>query len=465
MPTAPDLSGICRIGENNWGKKTSDAADGKVSFLFTPQNDGSLCQGCEPNYQTAYTCGPASQDAVLKQEHREDGLGVQFNCTQENATCKSGTLRLENGGRLYFSMGGSTKWVQQYTPGIPTADYKANSPKSKYGTNTLSTGQSLRIGEFVGSPNGDAYLTVVKDGGHVKLVVASRTSACKKQWAPDLQDLSYASQNVAAAALYKMKLGPVSTAHKGRVAYINNNNEREFYGNRNLQVAGSDKYYPAGKYVQPKAASVGTVTQASDRKRCEIECNKLDECYGFIHDEEKGSCELKGPEMFPNTLDRVPVADAHMFVRLKNVTNSNSCSDQIAGVEAANFNTLTAGRTITDTDHCRLALSTEDATASLTTAQSYLDTALGSFAKSMSDLSGTGGTLQAMDDEQVGKRKLAVRDHAAARGMQGEAHALQPSVNAMETSASYDMISSNYQLMVWTTVAMIAVIGGIRASR
>ena len=41
----------------------------------------------------------------------------------------------------------------------------------------------------------------------------------------------------------------------------------------------------------------------------------------------------------------------------------------------------------------------------------------------------------------------------------------QGTVDGMETSAGYEMISNNYQFTVWATVAVLAVIGGIHASR
>ena len=459
MAKTSALSGICRISENNWLDQTSKQVNGKVTGSFLPQNDGTLCQGCEPNYQTTYSCGDTDQEVS---ETRKDGLAVHFDCTKEDAVCRSGTLQLEKGGFLSFSMGGQGKWVQQYTPGIPTAAYSA--AHSKYGGNTLVAGQSLRIGEFVGSPNGDAYLTVVKDGDKARLVVARRESACKKQWD---SDLSYASENDA-AGIYKLALGPTSTQYKGRVAYINNNNEREFYAD-DLEVAGSDKYYAAGNYAQPNVKPVRPITQAKTSKHCEEECNKIDECYGFVYDEQAETCDLKGSDMFPATLDRVAIADAHMFVRLKSATKTNTCSDQIAGTEGSNFNNLPEGRTITGVDQCNQALSIEKATANYELAQNSLNSELKSFAGSIADISGTREVLQTKINEGFTTSGMANRAYekryAETATRQRKAKLRQETINGMETSTGYDMVSSNYQLMVWTTIALLAVMGGIRASR
>ena len=445
MEPAPAVTGTCTIEKDNWLQKTATGVDGKVWGEFLPQTAGFACRGCGPNYQATYTCGATGRGSVPKSVTSEDGYAAHFDCTKEDAVCRSGTLELKNGGNLYFSVNGSMRWKQQYATGMAVSDYSA--AKSKYGTNTLVAGQSLRIGEFVGSPSGDAYLTVVKQGNKVKLVVARREGPCKKQWSGQKAGLSYASDVDTAAAVYKMALGPISTEYKGRIAYIDNNNERQFYTDDHSQVAGSDKYYDAGKFAQPNAAAIRTLTQARSSNQCKIECNKIDECYGFIHDRKKGTCELKGPEMFPNTLDRVAIADAHMFVRLKKLTNPGSCSSDIVGTEGSNFNTLPEGRTITGVNQCNVGFGFGDAATNLNMAESSLGTALASFARSMA------------------KQKAAEEEYAATLAMHEEAQDRQETVNGMETSAGYDMVSSNYQFMVWTTIALLAVIGGIRVTR
>ena len=465
MGDTPDVPGKCIIEKNNWLQPTSDSVDGKpVSERFLPQNDGSLCCTIQPTYQASYTClaGDAN-GTTYKGVSSKDQSSVDFDCTKENAICRSGKLVLRNGGLLVFYIGQGIGWYKRFTPGEPTKEYSA--AKSKYGTNTLLTGQFLRVGEFIGSPSGDSYLTVVKEhavspsgfGYKIRMIVARRESACKKQWKGTGSELSYVSHSDDAAGVYKMKLGPIGTEHGGRVAYINNNNEREFYPTDQLQVAGSDEYHYAGEYRQPNVKTIKRATFISSSDQCKTACNKMDECYGFIHDGKKGTCDLKGQDMFPETLDRAFVggmADAHMFIRLKNVKNSNTCSDRIIGTDAVNFNDLPAGRTITDVDQCTLALSTEAEAKKLKEAGNPLTSALTSFAGSLSDLSGTSGSLQAMDDEQVEKRKADEKEYSAAIKMDGKARALQETVNGMETSAGYDMISSNYQFMVWTTVAV-----------
>ena len=287
-PGSSGLLGRCVIEKNNWLQRTSDAVGGEVTASFLPQNDGSLCQGCEPNYQAQYTCGGSDHKRVMT-EILDD---VEFDCSEENATCRSGLLQLNDGGYLFFSTGGKVQWWHKYTSGVPVAEYSA--AQSKYGTNRLAAGQSLQVGEFVGSPSGDAYLTVIKKGNNVELLVARREGACKKHPSGKNSGNSYAAITDTAAAVYKMKMGPVSTEHRGKVAYINNNNEREFYADGHLKVAGSEKYQSVGEFGQSNVASIATVKKAETSAKCEEECNKLDECYGFIHDEKDASMRAEG---------------------------------------------------------------------------------------------------------------------------------------------------------------------------
>ena len=297
--------------------------DGEVTNNFLPVPDGSLCPGCEPIYDATYTCGvPAGldvkanvssdadcerwkghgycegkfanlmardcattcsnpgQESTVKSVVSKDLVSVSFDCTNENILCRSGELELTDAGLLGFSIDGNLQWAQQHKPGVPTPEYGAI--RSKYKSNKLVAGQFLRVGEFVGSENGTCYLTVVKEENKLKLVVARREYACRQEWGGEGAELSNTARTADAAALYEMKLGPISTKYRGRVAYINSNNERELYDADYLQVAGSDKYQDVGGYAQSNVRSIAEKKVAT-RSKCEVECNKLDECYGFIY--------------------------------------------------------------------------------------------------------------------------------------------------------------------------------------
>ena len=504
-PPVPLPPATCVIAQNNWLGATRDAMDGEVTSNFLPVPDGSLCPGCEPIYDATYTCGVPSgldvkanvgsdancerwkghgycegkyanimardcattcstpeQESIAKSVISKDLVSVSFDCANENIVCRSGELELTDAGLLGFSIAGSLRWTQQHKPGVPTPEYAAL--MSKYKSNKLVAGQFLRVGEFVGSENGTCYLTVIKDGDKLKLVVARREYACRQEWDGEDAELSNTAWTEDAAALYEMELGPISTKYKGRVAYINSNNERELYNADHLQVAGSDKYQDVGQYSQSNVPSIAEKPSTSTDD-CEIECNKMDECYGFVYDSDAKTCSLKGPEIFPKTLERIPMADARMFVRLKNVENSDTCSSTIAGVEAVDFNKLPAGRAMTSADQCRLALSTEAATEHLKSTQAPLTSALDAITGGIGALSGTGAELQKMSDRQVKRRTRATKEYVDVVKTAKKARAVQETVGGMETSTGYDMISNNYQFTVWATVAVLAVIGGIHASR
>ena len=159
------------------------------------------------------------------------------------------------------------------------------------------------------------------------------------------------------------------------------------------------------------------------------------------------------------------MADAHMFVRLNNVKNSDTCSSQITGTEGDRFNKLATGRVITNADQCKLALSTEAATTNLGQAEGPLAGALSSLTGSIMALTDTGAELQSESTQTLAERERTEKEYGATAKVHGRVRAEQETVNAMESSTEYSLLSDNYQFMVWTTVAILAVIGGIHASR
>jgi hypothetical protein len=124
--------------------------------------------GCLKDFTATYQCGTSPTVKTITIPGEAGGQTATFDCTAENQACAGFKLTLGDDGNLVLTnMAGTQLWTSHTTKtGLAMDQYKATN--SKYGRNYLMGGETLRLGEFIGSPSGNCYLIMATgpDGGN-----------------------------------------------------------------------------------------------------------------------------------------------------------------------------------------------------------------------------------------------------------------------------------------------------------
>jgi hypothetical protein len=86
---------------------------------------------------------------------------------------------------------------------------------------------------------------------------------------------------------------------------------------------------------------------------CKNECNKTDDCYGFVYNRNNKNCFLKNKKMYPTGL-RLANNDRDLYLRNKEVNNNKSCSKDIEDVNVKAWSGFSKGEEMTMSKLCGL---------------------------------------------------------------------------------------------------------------
>ena len=155
------------MAQGNWTSYVQDFVRNKdVANYVVFGNDPAF--GCLKDFTATYQCGTLPNVKTINIPGEAGGQTAAFDCTAENQACSGFKLTLGDDGNLVMTnMAGTQIWTSNTTKtGIAMDEFKA--AKGKYGRNYLMGGETLSLGEFVGSPSGNCYLIMASgpNGGN-----------------------------------------------------------------------------------------------------------------------------------------------------------------------------------------------------------------------------------------------------------------------------------------------------------
>ena len=198
-----------------------------------------------------------------------------------NLNIYKGTGPSDNQGEIWSSQTNGKQ--QQSNPNFAAS-------KGKYGKNWIANGSTLAVGDFIGSPNGSAYLIMQSDGN---LVLYTSSSSDKCISSPNAGNQIIGAQD--ANATYEIiKMGNKNSV--GKLAYIDENSGLHSYANNNIKY--SDSYTSYVGLDSPGNDIPGAAHGNSSVEECQTSCNSNDECAGFTIS--NNVCSPKTSSMYPN---------------------------------------------------------------------------------------------------------------------------------------------------------------------
>ncbi len=476
---------ICSL-EPNYSKQTLEAAfdGGRLETTYRRYDPGAAtlelaCPSCPaylattakaPIYTASYTCGKSKPKRVTQ---TTQGIPVEFDCRREDTTCRSAQLRVYDGGRVQFLVSSRRGYpahityppFPRYKTGMRTAAHasargeyqgRGRYVRSRSGGYTVFSEKDtpMGIGQFIGSPSGDFYLVLRDNGkGVVALVPARRISACREQNPRIAGKASMTSRAGGVVAPFKMSEGVATTRNKGRLAYVDTYDKLRWHAQPGV-TKNSKTYQKLGNYAMSGRTRPLAQYRRSSQGRCRRKCNELDDCHGYVY--QGRTCKLYGQNMFPGDLNRLgPNRDASMFVMLQKPKISNEdCSQRVVGVSQTRIAGLEEGSPIVDGSKCRLADITQEAAGRVERAEKRYEQGTADLADKAVEAAAYNSRLESAAKEQVQRQEAAagqMTDAArAARVLQGH----HETSLGMEVDSRLDMLSRNYNMLMWTTAGI-----------
>jgi len=145
------------VSVGNWSQYVQNFVQGKETASYII-NGPDPAYACKKDFNATYRCGNLTNNKTINIAGEAGGQTALFDCTNENNMCKGFRLTLGDDGNLSLTDSNNKQiWTSNTSKtGIALDDFSAK--KGKYGRNYLLAGESLNLGEFMGSPSGNCYL-------------------------------------------------------------------------------------------------------------------------------------------------------------------------------------------------------------------------------------------------------------------------------------------------------------------
>lgn len=444
----------------NWTQYIKNALAGNNSFtkFIIGKSGGGLEDpaesDCDKAFTASYQCG-TGKTKLINIDGGARGQTVDFDCRDEIAKCDGFKMSLGDDGNITLT---NNKNVQVWTSntnktGIALDKYKA--VNGKYKRNYLQSGEVLELNEFMGSPSGNCYLQMVKNqDGNAGLELRYTVADCGSG---DGSGVGFGDSRFS-NGLYSIP--KVNINNLGKVGYVTDNSDlREYPAN---MISYSNNYYSMGKYTN-NGNDIDKLTNVTAQS-CIDKCNSNPNCAGYTFDTKGGICNTKSARMFPFS-NRVPSDTSELYVRSKSVANNASCAKNIDMSTALEWELLSPGEKMSPDTLCGLGLITQNERTSLDTANKELRDITGTLENKLRNLSKEDEQLVKSLGYNVNKLQSDLKSYGNV-GKIAKRHDDQfTHVSAMNEDAEAKLKSENFHYLLWSILAILILIGGIRIAR
>ena len=176
------------------------------------------------------------------------------------------------------------------------------------------------------------------------------------------------------------------------------------------------------------------------------------------------TCWLKNSDMFPKGL-RQAENDLELYTRSKIVKNNNSCNKTIESTSAANWELFPIGEKMTMSTLCSLGAITEQERRELEAKHATLSGVAGLLGDKLKGLTNEKRKLDSSMQTNVNKLQTDIGSYSDVWEKSDHHEANADNIDGMLTDTDLNMISQNYKHILWTILALLFIMGGIKMTR
>lgn len=439
----------------NYSDSVKESLHGEITGSFIPHNTGKPdpAYGCYKDFSATYQCGNGPTKTIHNGGYRIEtgGMPAVFDCSEENKECKGFKLTLGDDGNLTLTNHlNDTIWQSSTKEtGLALDKYKASN--GKYGRNYLLAGETLKTGEFIGSPSGNCFLIMTENTNDCTengLQLSYHEINC------NINDPinKYGNDNTA-NGLYTIKKYNINNV--GKVGYIDENKKIHEYS--------SDMIYPGTTYTflgnyNTTGKDISQIKNANLDK-CITNCNSNNNCNGFVLKD--NTCFLKDTSMFPKGV-RNYSKDSELYIRDKTVKNNNSCSKIVDSSYASEWDLLSPGEKMSMDTLCALGAVTRDDLASMESQRDTLTTFANKMQNKYNSIITEKTKLNNKFTDNINKLNKDMKDYSSVYERIHKNNASLDNIIAVSEDSKINNSSQKKKLFLWANLALIMAIITIR---
>jgi len=431
------------------------------NYIVGSNGGGDPAYGCYKNFTSTYQCGngPTKNVSITGDKVEAGGQTVKFDCSAENKICGGFRLTLGDDGNLVLTDSNSSiVWQSNTTStGLALNEYKASN--GKYKRNYLLPGETLKIGEFIGSPSGNCYLIMV--GGKTDCTQNGlKLMYNKLNCTYDSNTNNGYGNDINTNGLYSIER--TNIGNLGKVGYIDSKNVLHEYPDKMTELGETytfiGNYDSAGNDI--KQFSYTTID------KCKNECNQTNNCGGVVFDNQNGECWLKNSNIYPNS-QRQPYSndERQLYVRDKSVKNHFSCPKEIDSGTASQWELLSVGEKMSMNKLCELGAITEEEQIDMYQKNNELTQIASQAQNKLNNISNENNSIETSFNENSNKLNTTFNKYKKFNNKIKKNNENLDNLTGMVQDTDLKMTSDNMKYFIWTSLAITMAIVSIRMTR
>jgi len=431
------------------------------NYIVGSDGGGDPAYGCYKNFTSNYQCGngPTKNVSIIGDKVEAGGQTVKFDCSAESKICGGFRLTLGDDGNLLLTDSNSSiVWQSNTTTtGLALDEYKASN--GKYKRNYLLPGETLKIGEFIGSPSGNCYLMMV--GGKTDCTQNGlKLMYNKLNCTYDSNTNNGYGNDIDTNGLYSIKKTNISNL--GKVGYIDSKNVLHEYPDKMIELG--ETYTFIGNYGTHgdniKSFNNTTVD------RCKEECNKIDNCNAVVFNNQTKEGWLKGANTYPNG-SRTPYSsdERQLYVRNKSVKSHFSCPKEIDSGTASQWELLSVGEKMTMNKLCELGAITEEEQTDMYQKNNELTQMASQMQNKLNDINNENNSIENSFEENSNKLNTTIDKYKKFNNKIKNNNENLGNLTGMVQDSDLKMTSDNMKYFIWSSLAIMIAIVTIRMTR
>jgi len=421
---------------------------------------GDPAYGCAKTFEATYTCGFGSTTKTISLDKEANGKTASLDCS-DVCTKSPFTLTMQDDGNLViYDKDKVSVWSTNTSGKAGTAN--------KWGSNSGCIGSSIEsgtiwnYGKYLCSPSGKniAYMA------NGKLKVARALSNCTQS---DGKYFGGSDTN----AIYTIDKNDLS--NMGKVGNLTDNTVKKFPSSlltegttftkiKGYNLEGSDAITVISnkslKDIKKICAENSNYTLFTVQYHGSGSGSTLQaHMYGNdCSDSSIGNSNHCFGKKFPSLQNRIADSGTDIYVKNPGINSNNTCGSDSTGVTLSTYNNYKSGGTMKNCSPCGLAEAIHDDLCAENSAYKIAEAKAKEIINEMEILTNTSEEFKKLQPQLRNKLYSQIEDYTAMYNKILTTETAIVTTNAQSDDSDLNVIAENFQFVMWSIIAIIAVI-------
>ena len=199
---------------------------------------------------------------------------------------------------------------------------------------------------------------------------------------------------------------------------------------------------------------------------CKTMCNSDDNCAGFSYQKSNKKCVTKNSKMYPEAKLLTPNNDIDLYIRNPSVENNLSCSNEVIGVNTDQFKSFkSSGKEMTKDTLCGLAKETKEPREKEMAERNKIMSISEKIVNKMESLTKDKLQMDQLQPELQNKLLKSINSYKSAVKKIKGGQRRNETIDGQVDNSDLLLINRNFNYVMWSIVAIIAVIVTIKVVR